>query len=1314
MKRALSVFLSLLLAFSCVAGAAAATFADSATHWALPAIEYMVSKKILNGYEDGTFRPERTVTRAEFIKMLDETFGLTAQTSISYGDVKESDWFYSYVAKAAAQGYLLNYGSSLNPTGTLSRQEAAALLTRYLDLDASKKAPSSTYADYTTIKTAYRDYVLQATAAGLFNGIREDDGSYTFRPDKLLTRAETLTILSRAAGTIYKGSQTGVDAEAAAGNAVVTQSGVTIQNASLSGRVLVSEGASGGVITFSGCNLGTLILRGTASVVLSDCTVENLLVDASVSGFTAAVSLTSNSQIRTAELRTPAIVSLAARTSVSSLTVGTDAKNSGVTGSGSLDSVKINASGFTSDPMPTRYELASGLSATLAGKTLSGASADGTQSGFTSQPSTYASAANCYLTATAVSAGTVYYYFTTSSAVPTTGTFTSYYSAAAVHASYAAVANIPRDTNLGATASVGAYPYVALMLVDSANNRYQPLVIENKASNGFTVAPSVSTTGQYQYISATPAVSGTLYYLYTSSSSMTLSSFSSAYSAASSDVKGTLTAAAGQSATSLTKRAADVSGYAYLAVLLENAAGEQYQPVVIPLSGSGAPAATTGFTSDPVSTSNANGISLSFTPSVSGTVEYYFSASGVVPTSAQFDANLTMTSASYTGSRTVERARPYTALIASAAEARSYPYVVVRLTSGSTKYQPVVVKLAEAAQIDLTGSGFTSQPTLTVSNGYYYITLPTSGSATVYYYLTNATSVANSTVFMTNYNSAISPYQATKTGGSLTAGYAATPLQTILPSSMYGSYTGLALMVTNGMQSGTPIVIPLTGSSSDSTPTDTGFLTGPIYNIYYTGLHQIEFMTNASGKVFYYYTDSSEVTREEVQSAMAQILFGSLSSSDTAGCVDVVARTQTSIPVRASVYPPYVVMFFVDASNTPSQHVVISTDGSSSSSISTGFSGTPSCTMQSGTPRLTYNTATSGKIYYYFTNTRTAPNDASSFLKAWIDASSSSSVPGFPSSSTGVASGSFDVGVGMGVKDISMPYGSYQYIALMFQSASGGTGGYYRPVTISTSGSSSSGGSGSIGSQTAFVTTPTLSALPWGGAATLTFTPAMSGTLFYSFTNENTMSAWLDPVKAYIGLGGTGIGSGSSLLQNPQQLSTLIAQLGRGGTLQAVTASYASQTASVTLNTSYKYLAVWIAGTTSMSSPVFLPVSGTTTGGSTGGGSYPWLSGGNGFSVTPTYNRLTSALDYTVDSTLGMYLVECVFTNTVTSTSMTSAQFDTLKATTSSDAQNVAFGGTSISVPASSYYPLYKYAWLRVVSLSGTGTDYTPVCVQLY
>ena len=215
------------------------------------------------------------------------------------------------------------------------------------------------------------------------------------------------------------------------------------------------------------------------------------------------------------------------------------------------------------------------------------------------------------------------------------------------------------------------------------------------------------------------------------------------------------------------------------------------------------------------------------------------------------------------------------------------------------------------------------------------------------------------------------------------------------------------------------------------------------------------------------------------------------------------------------------------------------------------------------------------------------------------------------------------------------------------------------------------------------------------------------------------MSAWLDPVKAYIGLGGTGIGSGSSLLQNPQQLSTLIAQMGRGGTLQAVTASYASQTASVTLNTSYKYLAVWIAGTTNMSSPVFLPVSGTTTGGSTGGGSYPWLSGGNRFSVTPTYNRLTSALDYTVESTLdlsGMYLVECVFTNTVTSTSMTSAQFDTLKATTSSDAQEVAFGGTSISVPpASNYYPLYKYAWLRVVSLSATSTsDYTPVCVQLY
>ena len=158
MKKLLSAILTICLLLSCAAPAFAAAFPDlEARHaWAVPAIEYMMSKGIVNGYEDDTFRPDRTVTRAEFIKMLNVTFGLTATAAIPYTDVPADQWYAPYVKQAVAQGYLLNYGSLLNPNGALSRQEAAALLVRYLDLDASKKAATSTFTDYNSIKTAFR------------------------------------------------------------------------------------------------------------------------------------------------------------------------------------------------------------------------------------------------------------------------------------------------------------------------------------------------------------------------------------------------------------------------------------------------------------------------------------------------------------------------------------------------------------------------------------------------------------------------------------------------------------------------------------------------------------------------------------------------------------------------------------------------------------------------------------------------------------------------------------------------------------------------------------------------------------------------------------------------------------------------------------------------------------------------------------------------------------------------------------------------------------------------------------------------------
>jgi len=71
MKRFVSALLTILLVFSCMSTALAASFPDLVGDWAAEEIEYMISKGILNGYpEDGTFKPTNEVKRAEFIKII--------------------------------------------------------------------------------------------------------------------------------------------------------------------------------------------------------------------------------------------------------------------------------------------------------------------------------------------------------------------------------------------------------------------------------------------------------------------------------------------------------------------------------------------------------------------------------------------------------------------------------------------------------------------------------------------------------------------------------------------------------------------------------------------------------------------------------------------------------------------------------------------------------------------------------------------------------------------------------------------------------------------------------------------------------------------------------------------------------------------------------------------------------------------------------------------------------------------------------------------------------------------------------------------
>jgi len=193
---AITLALCLLVTMIGPAMAAPVNLSDISGNWASEQISKWVNQGLIKGYEDGTFKPDKAVTRAEFVTMLNRVFALqnTAATA-EFKDVKSTDWFYQDVAAAKAAGYLSGYeDGTFRPNNPMTRQEVAKIVSQYLKL--APVTTEVTFTDASAIGAWAEDAVKALVANKLISGY--PDGS--FKPANSITRAEAVVILDRAKG----------------------------------------------------------------------------------------------------------------------------------------------------------------------------------------------------------------------------------------------------------------------------------------------------------------------------------------------------------------------------------------------------------------------------------------------------------------------------------------------------------------------------------------------------------------------------------------------------------------------------------------------------------------------------------------------------------------------------------------------------------------------------------------------------------------------------------------------------------------------------------------------------------------------------------------------------------------------------------------------------------------------------------------------------------------------------------------------------------------------------------------------------------
>lgn len=173
--------------------APAASFSDKKGHWASSYIEEAVSRGIAKGYPGGTFKPDGSITRAEFAVMLVNGLKPDALgTALTFKDKSSiGPWAAKAVAQAVELGIIRGYtDGTFRPGSNITHTEMASMIVRASGL-ATPDVVSTGYTDDAEIPA----WAKNAVAAGKSHGIIVVGGedSPAFTPKALTTRAEAVS-----------------------------------------------------------------------------------------------------------------------------------------------------------------------------------------------------------------------------------------------------------------------------------------------------------------------------------------------------------------------------------------------------------------------------------------------------------------------------------------------------------------------------------------------------------------------------------------------------------------------------------------------------------------------------------------------------------------------------------------------------------------------------------------------------------------------------------------------------------------------------------------------------------------------------------------------------------------------------------------------------------------------------------------------------------------------------------------------------------------------------------------------------------------
>lgn len=260
-KKLISVLLGIVL-FVTANSISFAQFSDMNSHWAKSEVLKLSEEKVVSGYPDGTYKPNRTITKGEFFTILNR---------------------------------VLNYNieSVESPDAPITRGEVIKVLGQAFDIKGQGDRSSLEFTDKEQMPEDIVEYLKGMKEEGYISGYA--DGS--FKPDNVITRAEIAKILNNICKDIYNsedvytgtvegnlvlnGSETKLKDVVIKGNLyIASKKGIEGKNVKVEGKIIILGGTEGNVVLEDSTASKVIINKDHINLELKNVSVDEILISA--------------------------------------------------------------------------------------------------------------------------------------------------------------------------------------------------------------------------------------------------------------------------------------------------------------------------------------------------------------------------------------------------------------------------------------------------------------------------------------------------------------------------------------------------------------------------------------------------------------------------------------------------------------------------------------------------------------------------------------------------------------------------------------------------------------------------------------------------------------------------------------------------------------------------------------------------------------------------------------------------------------------------------------------------------------------------